>query len=397
MTEKKENRISIHCILACIYFLALPLTIWTNEYGASLLKIMTVPIGGYFIISFMFYKKEFEINIVHLLLVLYTISTLLTLFIDRSANSIDCVVGYFLNAAIYICLTIVSYNERELKLLENTQIVLLVLLTGWVLYNHTMVFNRTTLSIMGQVADPNFFVGYFIFPLTVTMKKIVESKYRILYMLLAGTSLYVVFQSGSRGGFMAVLVTVIAFALIYPEKAKSKLLILVGGVAFFALLWAILSPMLSEEVIERMTVDAVVDSNGTHRFDIWKSALETLKNSSWELIIGRGIDATHMMLVGGREQPAAIHNHFIQIIYNQGVFGFLMFFGLTGAAFLRCIKKRKTVSIAIVGMLALAVSLSFNQTTRTFWNLIAYAALVYPITERKKECAEERKNEEVEN
>ena len=27
---------------------------------------------------------------------------------------------------------------------------------------------------------------------------------------------------------------------------------------------------------------------------------------------------------------------------------------------------------------ALSVSLSFNQTTRTFWNLIAYAAFVFP-------------------
>jgi hypothetical protein len=28
--------------------------------------------------------------------------------------------------------------------------------------------------------------------------------------------------------------------------------------------------------------------------------------------------------------------------------------------------------------MALSVSLSFNQTTRTFWNLIAYAAFAFP-------------------
>jgi hypothetical protein len=40
------------------------------------------------------------------------------------------------------------------------------------------------------------------------------------------------------------------------------------------------------------------------------------------------------------------------------------------------------VSIAIVGMMALSISLSFNQTTRTFWNLIAYAAFNFTENER---------------
>jgi hypothetical protein len=52
------------------------------------------------------------------------------------------------------------------------------------------------------------------------------------------------------------------------------------------------------------------------------------------------------------------------------------------------------VAIAIVGMMALSISLSFNQTTRTFWNLIAYAAFAfpenkYPNSEGKTKLSEE--------
>lgn len=374
----KKEQVGMHCILTALYFLMLPLTIWTNEYGASLLKLLTIPIGGYFLISFIFYKKEFQINMVHLLLLFYTISTLLTLFVDRSANSVEFVIGYFLNAAIYICISIVSYNEREMKILEDVQVVLLIILTASVLYNNTIVHNRTTLAVFGQASDPNYFVGYFIFPIVVVMKKIVEKEHIIFNTVLMGASMYVIFQTGSRGGFAAVLVTLVAFSLIYPKKIKTKLLLLVGGSVFIALIWIALSPTFSREVIERMTINAVVESQGTHRFEIWESALKEIKNSSWELIFGRGIDATHKMVVGGVEQSAVMHNHFIQVIYNQGVLGFLIFFTLTGAAFVRCIKKRETVAIAILGMLALAVSLSFNQTTRTFWNLIAYAAIAFP-------------------
>ena len=212
----KNEKISLHCILACLYFLALPFTIWTNSYGASLLKLMTIPIGGYFVISFVFYKKEFEINIIHVLLILYTITTLLTLFVDRRPEAMGNVFGYFLNAALYIVLTIVSYNEEEIKLFENTQVALLIWLVSKVLYNQVTVYNnRATLSIFGQITDPNYFVGYFIFPLAVTMKKIVESKYRIFYAALAVFAIYISFQSGSRGGVLAVIITIAAFCVLY--------------------------------------------------------------------------------------------------------------------------------------------------------------------------------------
>ena len=68
----------------------------------------------------------------------------------------------------------------------------------------------------------------------------------------------------------------------------------------------------------------------------------------------------------------------IQVTYNQGLVGLLAFLLLTGISFFRCVGHRKTVSVAIIGMMALSVSLSFNQTTRTFWNLIAYAAFAFP-------------------
>ena len=155
-----------------------------------------------------------------------------------------------------------------------------------------------------------------------------------------------------------------------------------AGIGAFILIWIVLSPNLSDEIMERMTIGAVIESRGTHRLDIWISALNKIKNSTWELIFGRGIDAMHTMIIAGVEQPAGIHNHFIQIIYSQGLIGFILFMLMTMTALGRCVKRRKTVAVAIIGMLALAMSLSFNQTTRTFWNLIAYAALVFPVEDK---------------
>ena len=89
----------------------------------------------------------------------------------------------------------------------------------------------------------------------------------------------------------------------------------------------------------------------------------------------------HRLFVHGNWTNAVAHNQVIQTVYNQGLAGLLSFLFLSGISFLRCVKRRKTVSIAILGMMALSVSLSFNQTTRTFWNLIAYAAFAFPDNE----------------
>lgn len=374
MHESKNTKIGAHCILACLYFLLLPTTIAIDSAGNSILKLATVPIGLFFVITILFSRKILQFNIVHLLLIVFTCSTAFTLFVDSSDVSIDYVVGYFLNAALYMCLTVVRYNDREQKLLEDIQVILLAILVGIALFSNNSELERTTLVIFGQACDPNYFVGFFVFPLVTTMKRIVQSQHRIAYILLALLSIYCVFLSGSRGGLLAIIVTVMAFAFIYPENAKYKMIVLVSGCSFMFFAWFLVLPFLPENIIERMSVEQVVESGGTGRWHIWESMLSEIANSPDQLFLGRGIRAMHKIFHGKGWREVFAHNQIIQVLYNQGIVGLATFAALTAGCFFHCIRKRKMVSIAIVGMMALSISLSFNPTTRTFWNLIAYAA-----------------------
>lgn len=375
MHESPNMKISTHCLLACLYFLLLPTTIVVNSDGNSILKLATVPIGLYFLITILFLKKVLQLNVIHFLLCMFTFSTIITLFVDYSSISVSYVIGYCLNAMLYICLSVIKYNDRELKLLEDVQILLLLVLLGITFFSNGSEFNRSTLKIFGQTCDPNYFVGYFIFPLSVTMKRIMQSKYRIGYVLLAFFSIYCVFLSGSRGGLIAVVVLILAFALIYPPKIKHKLLVLLAGSMFLLAAWFLLAPFLQENIVARMSVENVIETGGTGRWYIWESMLDEIINSPDELMFGRGIHAMHEIFLNGKWDVAVAHNQMIQMLYNQGIIGLIAFSVLTIGCFLHCIRKRKAVSAAIIGMMALSISLSFNQTTRTFWNLVAYAAI----------------------
>ena len=378
MQRLEKRQISPHCILSCLYFLLLPTTIAVYSVGNSFLKLATIPIGLFFLVSLIFSNKKFQINSVHLALAVYTLTVVATLFYDADEISILYVTGYILNAALYICLSVIPYNKDELELMEFVQIILLVILNLMALLSGGSEDSRTTLVILGQTSDPNYFVGFFIFPLTVAMKKLVSGKHTIFYLLLIAASCYSVFLSGSRGGFLAVVVTIAGFALLYPSGILKRMLFFFGGLAALLLLWAVLKPILPENIVERMRLEEVVETGGTGRMDIWKSIIKEIVNQPERLLFGRGIDATHGIFINGSWTQVVAHNHLLQLLYNQGIVGTLAFLVLVGICFFRCCKNRKTVAIAMIGMMALSISLTFNQTTRTFWNLIAYAAFVFP-------------------
>ena len=377
--QKLANRqISPHCILACLYFLLLPTTIAVNSAGNSILKLATVPIGAFFLITIFLSKRKLQINGVHLALLVYTLSAISTLFVDASRGCIVYVIGYILNAALYVCLTVIPYNKAELELMEKIQILLLVILNVLTLFSNGTLEDRTTLMIMGQTSDPNYFIGFFIFPLTVALKKLVSGKHPLLYLLLIAVSLYSIFLSGSRGGFLAIAVTIAGFAFLYPSGFAKRFLFLIGGLVIFVVFWTVFKPFLPENIVERMSVESVVESGGSGRAVIWPAMIHAIVDQPEKLLFGRGVNTLHQMLVRRVWGGVGAHNQIIQITYNQGLVGLLSFLFLTGISFFRCLKHRKTVSIAIIGMLALSVSLSFNPTTRTFWNLIAYAAFAFP-------------------
>lgn len=377
--QKVENKpIGPHCILSCLYFLLLPTTIAVNSAGNSILKLATIPIAGYFLITIILSKRKLQINGVHLALLCYTLSVISTLFIDPSETAIKNVVGYVLNAAIYICLTVIPYNESELEWMENVQIILLLALNALTLFSNGKEDSRTTFMIMGQTSDPNYFVGFFVFPLVVALHKLVSGKHSFFYLLLIAVSLYSIFLSGSRGGFLAIAVTIAGFAFLYPSDLGKRIVFLVGGLVLLCVVWMVFKPILPEKIVERMSVESVLETGGSGRIDTWKSMIRAIVDQPDKLLLGRGIIARHRFFRKTGWANTAAHNQVIQIAYNQGLFGLLSFLALTGICFFRCIKRRKTVSIAIVGMMALSVSLSFNQTTRTFWNLIAYAAFAFP-------------------
>lgn len=383
--QKLNRRIPVrlHCLLACVYFLMLPLTIAVNSSGASFLKLVSIPVGGYFLAWILLFRQKLKINVIHLLLFLYTIDLFTTMFTKPSANMVVVLFGYVLNAGLFFCLSAVEYSEREMKTFSSVQVILLAVLVVITLWNDAQYAERTTLTIFGQASDPNYFVGFFIFPMAVTIERIFRSKYRLWYFLLACVAGYTILLSGSRGGLLAVLALVLASAVLYPKGPLRKGATLALMIGVMALLWLAVRPFLPENILERFSIEAVVETRGTYRMDIWESMLREVADSTQTFLAGRGVGSEHDVFLNGRLENEVAHNQYIQALYDQGILGLLLFLLLVGACILRCAKRRPAVAVAMIGMMALGVSLSFNASTKSLWNIIVYAAFAFPDGKRE--------------
>ena len=138
---------------------------------------------------------------------------------------------------------------------------------------------------------------------------------------------------------MAVVVTIVGFAVLYPSGIAKRLTYFIGGLTLLVILWGILKPILPANIVERMSFADIAESGGTGRLVIWKSMLREIIEQPEKLLIGRGITALHKLFVGGVWTNTYAHNQFLQTLYNQGLVGLVSFLVLIGVSFFRCLKR----------------------------------------------------------
>ena len=205
-------------------------------------------------------------------------------------------------------MTLKQYSKNEIEAFEITQLILLVILIILGFSGAEWYGDRNTMMLFGAISDPNYFTGFFLLPVAVALKKMKEHRlYAVICPVLIALGAYIVITSGSRGGLLAFVVMLISYVFINAKGAKQRLIGLGIILVLAVIMWSIVIPLLPEDVAERFNLAAIVESRGTYRIDIWASMLDTIKNSSWELFFGRGINAYHEMMVNGRLEQVVAH------------------------------------------------------------------------------------------
>jgi len=228
-TSENKEKISIATWLTCAYFICMPLSVVPLPGGISLLKAISFLVGGVLLVAMFIGEVKLRLNSVHMFLALYVAYTIFSILILNDTNSWENIRGLLEVTAVFMVITSRIYNQREKIWIENSWIIIGIISVAMAFFNGSVIggTDRTTISLGGAYEDPNQYCGYFILPVLAYLDRIIKKdKLRFLYVLLLPVTLYVIFNTGSRGGLIAVLIPVFLFAIMAIKGLGNKIKLL---------------------------------------------------------------------------------------------------------------------------------------------------------------------------
>jgi len=177
---------------------------------------------------------------------------------------------------------------------------------------------RMTLEVGERSTDPNMFAFSLIIPISVCIQTLIEQKVNIIKGLLVvvfGVMLFGLIITGSRGGFLGIVVMFYIYILSFKHKVKLGTILIVIGI--------ILSSFIPDFFVERWA-----DTGGAGRTTIWYIGLKALEKY-W--FFGAGLnnfpnafnEFAHYATYFNKFDRGA-HNIYLEILVSYGIIGFFL-------------------------------------------------------------------------
>lgn len=378
--EIDENRkIGIPALLAALYFLCMPLSI-VSFGGISLLKAVSYLLGLTLTVKLFVGRSRLRLNSMHLFLGIYLVYSIFSWFLSRSETAFAVTRGLMETSLVFVLITANIYNEREEAMLYNCWLIIGVFTMVNVLmgqfFGESSGTGRVTMMLGGAEEDPNQLCGYFIFPMLCCLRKLKKGQWVKdgIYLVLLGLMGYCVLLTGSRGGLVAVAGTLALYIILAVPGWQNRVKAGVAMVLAAAMFWLVVVPLLPQETQERFTLERIEEDQGSGRFVIWEAIADAMVAEDFSMIFGYGFGATEKIIAATGRVNTVAHNHWMQMWADQGLAGVAIFGIFFAFAFVRNLRQRRIISVAILGMLVLSMSLTMYATYKPFWNLLMVAA-----------------------
>ena len=310
---------------------------------------------------------------------LFIVACFVTVYWSLSySESITRVVSHIMFLTLLISASSYTYTKSEIAFLKRCLINSSRLSAAVLLGTGSYAEGRLLLSGLIK-EDPNYLCAYFMFGIAACILRILDKDVQRKGKFYAVAELiiyiYIIFSTGSRGGLFAIAVVVMTIILLdggISSNIERKLLIL----ALMAVAIAFVTMLLPENVVNRFTREAIVESNGTGRYDLWESAWETFKKSGFfREMFGYGTAAARAIIRRFSSLPNSVyHNVFVDNLVEIGIVGLTCYLIHIGSFVVLAWKKKDIFSISIIlGMIVLSFSTSI-YTFKPYWNIMLFIA-----------------------
>jgi O-antigen ligase len=288
-------------------------------------------------------------------------------------------VDYFLTLAVFYYGVL---NRKDALWLLKGIIVLVVITNGVTLVDS---FNIPNLGIIDSRARDGRFLGFMdaandygmllvlFLPLSIALIQTSTGWTRLLAGVGAALTVTCLVLTASRGAYVGAILGLLLSAWYLRRLISIKLVF--RGAVLSAMALALMIPLLfllgySELILDRFALlegNAHTASSGRTTF--WLNALRVMAESPLSFVTGFGFEAYE----SSREFSAAMHNHYLNKLFNFGLIGlalFLMVFGSILTAVKASISDAQSDSrpylvALVIGLLCLLVTQIFGQYYRS--------------------------------
>ncbi len=345
----------LHILLATAFLIGISLILSNPEIGvifalflAPFLSIFSSPaivLGMLILITSFSYavklirgKRILKIELIDFTVILFLLALYFSGAISAGGQQgyrevlLSCVLmfGYFLvvnlmrtEKWLHRCIFALVSSGTIVSVIGILQYVLgLVTAGSWLDVNY---FSNIKGRVISVFENPNILASYLLLILPFSLFLWTQAQWKktkfVSFFSVASILLCIVF-TWSRGAWLAALVCVMVFALIYSRKTLRSLFLLGFAIPFLPFL-------LPESVIGRfMSIGNLSDSSTSYRLYTWKGSLQVIKDYFWSGI-GYGNTAYREIYpqyaYAGIEAAQHSHSLFLQILLGMGIGGLLIF------------------------------------------------------------------------
>ena len=363
--------------LLCILFVAcLPLT-WASLAWGSAYRLITILLLALFLATVIYSMriqiKQKEIVACWSVYILYIgLMIPAAVYVDTAVNAVIAMTLVYMMVFVFAS---ACWTEKKRQTMDTVWILVGFVCAAMFLFgSQTKVGDygeRTTLVVLGTATDPNEFAGIFIIPAALCCFRMFRAKgatKKIMYLALILMQITSVLLSGSRGELIGVLLAIIVTILTLSGKNIGRIFVYFVFIAISAsLIWQFILPIVPESVLQRFSLENLLESGGSHRADIWEAGLRAYSEGPlWRLFLGYGPQ-------GLKVERTTMHNQLLQILVDYGLIGVGIFLLLLWKSFKIFWRKNRMYLGAYLGMLFLSMTLTMPASYKPLWVLMMMA------------------------
>lgn len=347
MSKTINEKLSITVIFLAIYFVMLPLDFLPVKELGSITKLLAIFPAICLVIENKG-KLLFSIKSISNWILFFLLISFFSLFYTISFEN-TCVgcKTLFLNSILVVLMSLCRrYNEREIAVLEKSLIVggwITVLTVAYI--GLTTGFDaRATISIGEIEQDPNYLCGYMLFAFSYYFRRLLLKK-KMKDIIISLLFITVVILTGSRGGLLAFIVCVVTNIFLLKSEKETRFktvvisLFVIGVLSYIVVV--IVVPMIDASIVERYSINYLIEKGTTGRVEIWKYLFEKYADSDlFTKIFGSGYNTTILVNdMSGYHNGKVAHNLYIDNLISLGVIGLISQLGIQLSAIKISIKN----------------------------------------------------------